>query len=329
MSYNDPDVLSRDKTPQWTATNLPIGALVNLINDGDYNLNPEHQRGVVHSTKWKEDLIDSIFQTGCIPPTFWHPNDTDENIEYDSVDGKQRCATFVEFLGDTHVWKWRGKKFNELSPQLQKRIRNFEVTIMKSTRKLTNCELKDTFNRFQVTKKTSFGEFYNADLCSLRTHLIQAIDKDSSLVEQIFKNDSRKKILNTYTTLFIHFGERLSHLTTGKISALWETKYREDMSFIENHFKEFHRNMVHMWEVLTSYSSADITRRDTTLVPLFCALSFVEPSQQSALKKELRKNYHIYVTDWDDVTGNHNAHPHKRYESIKDRLPQFIFSDNC
>jgi hypothetical protein len=101
------------------------------------------------------------------------------------------------------------------------------------------------------------------------------------------------------------------------------------MSFIENHFKEFHRNMVHMWEVLTSYSSADITRRDTTLVPLFCALSFVEPSQQSALKKELRKNYHIYVTDWDDVTGNHNAHPHKRYESIKDRLPQFIFSDNC
>jgi len=109
MIYDDPDVRDRDKMPKWTATNLPICALVDQINDGVYKyLDPEHTRGAIHSTKWKEDLIDSIFQTGCIPPTFWHPNDTDEKIEYDSVDGKQRCATFVEFLGNKMLWK--GKK---------------------------------------------------------------------------------------------------------------------------------------------------------------------------------------------------------------------------
>ena len=153
MSYDDPIVPDRDKMPIWLATNVSVQLLVDYVNEGVYNLNPEHQRGVVHSTKWKEDLIDSIFQTGCIPPTFWHPNETDENIEYNIVDGKQRCATFVEFLGNTHAWKWRGKYFNELSPTLQKRIQNFEVTVMKSNRKLTNSELKDTFGRFQITKK--------------------------------------------------------------------------------------------------------------------------------------------------------------------------------
>ena len=325
--YDDPDVPDKDTTPQWQSTNLPINSLVEYINDGSYNLNPEHQRGVVHNTKWKENLIESIFQTGCIPPTFWHPNDTDETIDYDSVDGKQRCATFVEFLGNT--WKWRCKYFNELSPKLLKRILNFEVTIMKATKKLTTGQLTNTFNRFQITKKTTFGEVYNSDLCSLRTHLIQAIKEDTSLVTQILKNDSRKQILKTYATLYVHFGERLSQLNTSDISTLWEDKYRENTSFIEKYFDEFHRNMVHMWEVLTSYSSTDILRRDGKIIPLFCALSFVEPSQQSELKKELNDNYHIYVTDWDDMNGSHTLQQHKRYESIKKRLPQFRFLDNC
>ena len=279
----------------------------------------------MHSKKWKENLIDSIFQTGCIPPTFWHPNDdADKKFEYDIVDGKQRCATFVEFLGNTHIWKWKGKKFKELSPKLQKRIRNFEVTLMKSNQKMSNREISDIFTRIQSIKKPTLGEILNGDKCSLLTHINQAIEEDTSLIKQILKNDDRKRTLKTYATLYVHFGERHNQLNTSDISTLWETKYREDTSFIENKFEDFHTNLVHMWEVLTSDSNADILRRDGKIIPLFCALSFVEPLQQSALKTELHKNYHTYVTDWESVNDSH-----ARYEFIKKRLPQFRFSDKC
>ena len=320
---NDPEVPSN--TPKWTSTNISIGNLVDLIKEGEYNLDPEHQRDIVHTYKWREDLIDSIFQTGCIPPTFWHPNCTDEHISFDSVDGKQRCNTFLEFLSNTDTWKWKGKKYNQLSEQLKRRIRNFEVTVIKSNRTLTQDELRNTFNRFQITKKTTMGEILNADICSLRTMLIDTLKEDAELYEGVFMKDTRKHVFEIYAKLFIYFAYRKTKLTNDKIHKLWG-KSRECRESIDGNKIMYRTCITYMWQVLTSPTNTNIMRRDTKIIPLFCALAFVNCDQRLELFDLLKINYHNYVLQWSGIDGNHDGHL-IRYTMLKQNLPpQFQFS---
>ena len=53
--------------PQWTPESSNVEMLLLKLDNGTFNVNPPHQRDVVHNNAWKETIISSVFDTGCIP----------------------------------------------------------------------------------------------------------------------------------------------------------------------------------------------------------------------------------------------------------------------
>ena len=66
--------MSSTNFPTWNTETISISALCHDIDDNFYNLEPEHQRNIIHSLEWKQKLIETIFTTGLIPTTYWHKN---------------------------------------------------------------------------------------------------------------------------------------------------------------------------------------------------------------------------------------------------------------
>lgn len=79
-------IASRVETLNWQCENPKIKELVEGIDDGSYDIDPEHQREFIASDKWKKDLIHSIF-------TVWSKK---KDGNYLSVDGKQRMNAIYD-----------------------------------------------------------------------------------------------------------------------------------------------------------------------------------------------------------------------------------------
>lgn len=323
-------------TPKWTSSNVSVGFLVEAIGQGEnYDIDPEHQRNIVHTGQWKAAIIESVFTTGCIPPTFWHPNKDDPD-KYDSVDGKQRCAAFLEYVGGSAKWKWRGKSFNKLDASLQKKIRNFELILMKSNRTLTADELRDTFQRFQITKKTTLGEVWNADLCPLREHLHTMVDDDSQMLydAEIYDEDRclRYPILEQYGKLYVHYCSKKTNLNRKQISTLW-SQHRTADAVQMHHFR---RLITDMWEILITTTDTAVERPVTKTIPLFCALRMVKDEYYEDVVVLLKKSFAVFIQNWENIDGNHSGH-HKRYLKLTENIQQsclkwsdcVLFDEEC
>ena len=95
--------------PRWTPESSNVEMLLLKLENGTFNVNPPHQRNIVHNTSWKATIISSVFDTGCIPETFWHPA-PGKQYHFDSVDGKQRCCAFRDYIKG--VFPWNKRYFN-------------------------------------------------------------------------------------------------------------------------------------------------------------------------------------------------------------------------
>ena len=145
----------------WTSQNMTVANLVQNLNRKLYNIDPVHQRGIIHDTEWKSDLIDSIFTIGVIPPTFWHKR----YGRYESLDGKQRIHTLWEFkgkYGQAGSFRYKGKYYQDLSSE-QKRIFNeFTIIFIYTNNTLNGDQIRELFCKFQIVKKTTSGELINS-----------------------------------------------------------------------------------------------------------------------------------------------------------------------
>ena len=106
------------------------------LNITQYNLNPEHQRHVLHNDLWKSNIIMSLFTFKDTPAVYFHETTDDEypgNV-YESLDDKQRCSAIYEnFALINFISKWMkerravfcgmyGRFFSELTPKLHQCI---------------------------------------------------------------------------------------------------------------------------------------------------------------------------------------------------------------
>jgi hypothetical protein len=63
--------LLRVKSKQFRCTTLSIQTFYNSYKDGIYDLNPPHQRNIVHGTEWKSNVLQSNIQGLPLgPPEF-------------------------------------------------------------------------------------------------------------------------------------------------------------------------------------------------------------------------------------------------------------------
>src|ERR1035438_3943233 len=150
--------------------------LANRYLQKDLRVNPEYQRGTNWSEPQKQSLIDSLLRGYEIPLFYVHLKETPNfagglNVTASLVDGQQRIAAVADYMKnkfalpdvEAEVQKtvnptlliaqapWRGKKFEELSPEHQTQLRNRELRVveMREEHDRQN-EVRDLFIRLQA-----------------------------------------------------------------------------------------------------------------------------------------------------------------------------------
>ena len=163
--------MSLNNFPTWNTEIVTINSLYNDVEANYYNLDPEHQRNIIHSLEWKQKLIETIFTTGLIPTTYWHKNNNKE-----SLDGKQRISTILQFK--KNEFKYKGKTYDELSDENKEHFNTFKLALGICSRTLTNEEVHNIFEKLQVVKKTSLGEVLNSTYNeNLKKNVLEYLDE--------------------------------------------------------------------------------------------------------------------------------------------------------
>lgn len=163
----------------------------NIHHGTYYNLNPKHQRHVIHDDLWKCSIITSLFTFKDIPAVYFH--DTTDPISgskvYESLDGKQRCAAIYEYCSNQFTFQHKGnqilpiemegmvgKYFNELSVKQVNYINSFELVIRYYNFTFTPKQIEAFFRLHQEQKATSSGEFLNSGSSQLRDQISELLD---------------------------------------------------------------------------------------------------------------------------------------------------------
>ena len=90
--------------------------IVRMFEDGELSIAPSYQRKYRWSAKVASTFVESIFLGLPIPPIFVATND---NFEWEVVDGLQRISTLILFLSeDPHTWR----KLNREQPLVLKEL---------------------------------------------------------------------------------------------------------------------------------------------------------------------------------------------------------------
>lgn len=124
------------------STDLEIETLVNRIENGDMDLQPDFQRGEIWTISKKQKLIDSILRGWKIPPI--HVVHNTQAID-EVLDGQQRLAAIRDFYTnkilingqiepkDPILKELDGQCYYNLSKEWQRRFRQYSIVIIRLT----------------------------------------------------------------------------------------------------------------------------------------------------------------------------------------------------
>ena len=151
---------------------LTIGDLIKLEEVNVLRVNREYQRGLRWTDMQKRMFIDSIFRGYSIPAFYFHEVTTEagtiQNTYFEIVDGQQRVNAIYSFSEDAfallnptedssfrfpnfvrkYPCPWGGKRFSELSADLQRQLLEHKVVVYQITTDDENL-IRDLFIRLQ------------------------------------------------------------------------------------------------------------------------------------------------------------------------------------
>lgn len=234
---------------------LPIQTIVNNIKNVRKNgldLNPIYQRGLVWNDDFKEKLIYSIIKNYPIG------NISIRNLEManginaksETVDGKQRLSTILEFMDDDLIIKGeyaskileeiqeyfinendplskklqrkylsKGKitlKFSELPDMVKMNINSFPLSITNISN-ATDEQITEYFNFLQNQERLRAGEIINSiPDTKLQKYLSKISDKDKFL-EILSFNDNRMEFDKIFYSLIGLFEKAINFGVTDKV----------------------------------------------------------------------------------------------------------------
>jgi len=298
-----------NKKKDFTPECWPIRSWVEAVNRGLYDLNPPHQRNVIHNDKWKSAIIDSIIIGRPIGnPEF----DTVKNPitglrKKRSLDGKQRGMAPVGLVNNDYIYKgciesMKGKYFRDM-PQIWKdHILDQKISIFVTQETLSDKEVTEHFRLKQETKKTSTGEKLNSVL-SQRTNHCRTIARRVSYggdAEDLRKNALELVVRLCYiqsifgtksndpkSTVLIKFLENDEELPE-------EEKFKQYEIFINNLFSIIKETRYpHKW-------------KKTFVLPL-AALNLTYVDEIEKIKVFVQNEIHDNTNFYDLVGGSHGA----------------------
>lgn len=185
---------------QWKKEDKTFSDLHTQIGNGKFNLDPEHQRHVVHNALWKSEILHSQIYHGDIPDVYFHPTSLpDGTRRYDSLDGKQRCSAIIDYFNDGYKYKNREPKcmHNKFYSQLEPVMKSFlsddcTLTIRIANRPLNENEIQSFFQKRQECKKTTGGEHLNSCITSSIHRSVKEYIETPSIIELMEKAGFKK-----------------------------------------------------------------------------------------------------------------------------------------
>tara|TARA_B100002019_G_C21254807_1_gene593219 strand:- start:528 stop:1505 length:978 start_codon:yes stop_codon:yes gene_type:complete len=300
----------------WENQTITIRTLIRALEEGEYDLNPDHQREVVHDQEWKSELITSIYDVGCIPETWWHPvKDNNLREYYESVDGKQRTSTILDFHQGKITWK--GQKYTQLSIEQQNEFLGHKLSLRIANRTLTPEEIARIFEKLQRVKQTTLGEVLHSHRYPLTEQLEQLISRhDRLLIKMKIKNNRHQK-LEAYGKSLDYWVRYLetdsppsgSVCETDTVEITWENK-KGGLS--DSELTQYEELMKYTWEVFTEPNEIKVPRKMQcgNWLPVFALFCETSPEDYLALRLYLNNNLVNIVNDetiWPNVGGNHKA----------------------
>lgn len=227
----------------WTAKQV-----VKMIDKGTINFDNAVQRGYVWDNVRKSILIDSMIQGYPIPAFYASKNENG----YDMLDGKQRASTIKQFINNEFVLcglseinfndeilDLNGKKFSELSEEIQDEITSYSLTVYYFDG-ITDDEINELFFRLNNGKPLTAIELTRVKAKSIDT--IKKLGKHEMFTEAL-----TEKSINKYNnedivikTWFSIYGENPSFdtktirkiLETADITAEQQTEINDIFSNI-------------------------------------------------------------------------------------------------
>lgn len=166
-------MIASSPTLTWTDQTVSFGDFNSQVEAGLIDLNPPHQRGVVHDNEWMSDVLHSAIYDNDIPEVYFHQRRRRGDEIRESLDGKQRCSAAVGYLNDEYAYtgpepdEMTGRKFSDLPEALQNRLRHqctLRLRIAQQT--LTDEQIQRFFQKRQMAKKTTTGEHLNSCITS-------------------------------------------------------------------------------------------------------------------------------------------------------------------
>ncbi|RZL61200.1 MAG: DUF262 domain-containing protein [Variovorax sp.] len=137
-----------------STTTKDVALLRQLLQDGQVKLAPEFQRNAVWPPAAKAYLIDTILSDRPMPLFFFQRGRSAQTGKpiYSVVDGQQRLRSIFEFIDDRFSLSqskepvFKGKKFSQLSVDLQDKVLNYDLNIEELSG-YNEDEIRDIFVR--------------------------------------------------------------------------------------------------------------------------------------------------------------------------------------
>lgn len=144
ISEDDEDYEDQNSTDQQkfipadvniTPRNITVDAIVDRLEHGEINLNPDFQRnGGLWSQKQQSQLIESLMLKIPLPTFYFDASNEDKWVV---IDGLQRLTAFKNFMVDKtlelegleYLTEFKGYTFDKLPRQYYRRIRETQITI--------------------------------------------------------------------------------------------------------------------------------------------------------------------------------------------------------
>lgn len=260
--------MSLSNFPIWNNETVTINSLYNDVEANYYNLDPEHQRNIVHNNEWKEHLIQTIFTTGLIPTTYWHEN----NNKRESLDGKQRISTILEFK--KNKFKYNGKTYDDLSDKHKRHFDTFKLGLGICNRTLSKEEIHNIFEKLQVVKKTSLGEVLNSTYNeNLKNQVLDYLDelsfinKNKNFLKKNYRFEQQEII--AWTLYFTYkkpdYDYALEQIDIKEFWNEFDLNNEENYNIYEDYKSLFNKFI----RIFVNNNNIPYINNKTTLIPLF------------------------------------------------------------
>lgn len=179
------------------------------------NVNPHYQRDSVWTEKNNQLLIDTMLR-GYDIPKIYLTNSSDNNFEYEVIDGQQRLRAVWGFYNDDYalgedsrslpIGDLFGKKYSELSGDIQDRLDEYELSIV-IIEDSNDEEIRDLFLRLQEGKTLNPPEKRNAMIGEMRD-FIAALSKTHKVFQNIIPKQDKRNL----------YADWLSHIVCLELS---------------------------------------------------------------------------------------------------------------